>query len=258
MKKANPTPKDELRPEYKRSDFGKLVRGKYADKIAAASNVVLLDPEVSKAFPSDQAVNDALRSLIDIAKATARPTRRSREMEELEAAVKALTMGEPLEGLDDSTKSGLYAIRVISPGLLRSFREGEGGLIYVGMSSDLAAREFDMHFSSKNTGFSTVRRSLGAILKESLQLTARQRGTGSSKSNFTNYRFNPEGEERLTKWMREHLRVRTFPSRSYEALEKLLLPRMRPLLNLESWNPHNDAIRRLRKVCADEARGLGS
>jgi hypothetical protein len=78
MKKASRTPKDELRPEYKRSDFGKLVRGKYADKIAAASNVVLLDPEVSKAFPSDQAVNDALRSLIDIAKATARPTRRPR------------------------------------------------------------------------------------------------------------------------------------------------------------------------------------
>jgi hypothetical protein len=39
---------------------------------------VLLDPEVSKAFPNDQAVNDALRSLIDIAKATARPTRRSK------------------------------------------------------------------------------------------------------------------------------------------------------------------------------------
>ena len=77
MKKASPTPKDEVRQEYKRSDFGKMVRGKYAGKISAATNVVLLDPEVSKAFPNDQAVNDALRSLIDIAKATARPTRRS-------------------------------------------------------------------------------------------------------------------------------------------------------------------------------------
>jgi hypothetical protein len=78
MKKASPTSKDELRQEYKRSDFGKMVRGKYAGKIATASNVVVLDPEVSKAFPNDQAVNDALRSLIDIAKATARPTRRSK------------------------------------------------------------------------------------------------------------------------------------------------------------------------------------
>lgn len=175
-------------------------------------------------------------------------------MEELEVTVRVLTTNEPQGDLDRSVRSGLYAIRLASPGLLRPFQEGEGGLIYAGMSSDLAAREFDMHFSSSNTGFSTVRRSLGAILKESLQLTAKQRGSGSSKSNFTKYRFNSDGEERLTRWMRENLRVRTYPTRNYEALEKLLLPRMRPLLNLESWNPHNAEIRRLRKICADEAR----
>jgi hypothetical protein len=78
MKKSRPSPKDELRPEYKRSDFGKMVRGKYSEKIAAATNVVVIDPEVSKAFPNDQAVNDALRSLIDIAKAAARPVRRTK------------------------------------------------------------------------------------------------------------------------------------------------------------------------------------
>jgi hypothetical protein len=78
MKKTGPTAKDELRQEYKRSDFGKMVRGKYAGKIAVATNVVLLDPEVSKAFPNDRAVNDALRSLIGIAKASTHPTRRPR------------------------------------------------------------------------------------------------------------------------------------------------------------------------------------
>ncbi|MBK9083908.1 MAG: hypothetical protein IPL80_01040 [Sterolibacteriaceae bacterium] len=78
MKKTSSTGKDELRGEYKRSDFGRMVRGKYAARIAAASNVVLIEPEVSKAFPNDQAVNDALRSLIDIAKATTRPGRRSK------------------------------------------------------------------------------------------------------------------------------------------------------------------------------------
>ena len=35
---------DVLRPEYKRSDFGKLVRGKYAARVAAESNVVVLEP----------------------------------------------------------------------------------------------------------------------------------------------------------------------------------------------------------------------
>jgi hypothetical protein len=76
MKKAN-SQADELRPEYKRSDFGKMVRGKYAGPIAAATNVVVLDPEVARAFPNDVAVNEALRALINIAKASTRPTRRS-------------------------------------------------------------------------------------------------------------------------------------------------------------------------------------
>jgi hypothetical protein len=78
MKKAKPTPRDELRQEYKRSDFGKMVRGKYAARFAKDTNVVLLDPTVSKAFPNDKAVNDALRSLIEIASATVRPTSASR------------------------------------------------------------------------------------------------------------------------------------------------------------------------------------
>ena len=78
MRKAKPSTRNELRPEYKRSDFGKMVRGEYANRIAASTNVVVLDPEVAEAFPNDEAVNEALRSLIDIAKASTRPTRRSR------------------------------------------------------------------------------------------------------------------------------------------------------------------------------------
>ncbi len=77
MKKVSESKSDELRPEYKRSDFGEMVRGKYASRAAVATNVVVLDPLVAKAFPTDQAVNQALQSLIDIAKASAGPTRRS-------------------------------------------------------------------------------------------------------------------------------------------------------------------------------------
>jgi hypothetical protein len=67
----------ELRPEYKRSDFGKLVRGKYAARVSAESNVVILDPAVAKAFPNDKAVNDALRILLEVKEATARLSSRS-------------------------------------------------------------------------------------------------------------------------------------------------------------------------------------
>jgi hypothetical protein len=75
MKKAKST--DQLRSEYRRSDFGHLVRGKYADRVAAETNVVVLEPEVARAFPNDEAVNKALRGLIDLAATTARPTSRS-------------------------------------------------------------------------------------------------------------------------------------------------------------------------------------
>jgi hypothetical protein len=62
MKKAKV--KDEMRSEYKREDLGKGVRGKYASAYAEAHNIVLLDPEVAKAFPSEDAVNNALMSLM--------------------------------------------------------------------------------------------------------------------------------------------------------------------------------------------------
>ena len=77
MKKARARSVSDLRPEYKRSDFGEFVRGKYTVRLAAATNVVVLKPEVAKAFPNDRAVNEALLSLIRVAKASARPTRAS-------------------------------------------------------------------------------------------------------------------------------------------------------------------------------------
>ena len=76
MKKSSQEP-DGLRPEYKRTDFGKLVRGKYAARVSAGTNVVILEPSVAKAFPNDKAVNAALRGLLEVAEATARLTRHS-------------------------------------------------------------------------------------------------------------------------------------------------------------------------------------
>ncbi len=78
MKKVKKVDKDELRPEYKSTDFPDgLVRGKYSKRLKKSSNIVVLNPEVAQAFPNEEAVNDALLSLIDIARKTARPTRRT-------------------------------------------------------------------------------------------------------------------------------------------------------------------------------------
>jgi len=59
---------DELRPEYDLSKLKAGIRGKYAKKFKAGTNLVLLSPEVAKYFPNEQAVNSALKSLVDIAK----------------------------------------------------------------------------------------------------------------------------------------------------------------------------------------------
>lgn len=78
MKKVNQINKDELRTEYKRSDFPKgLVRGKYAKRVRKSSNVVVLKPKVADAFPNEEAVNSALLSLIELAHKTTRTTNHS-------------------------------------------------------------------------------------------------------------------------------------------------------------------------------------
>lgn len=70
MKKVKSELNDWARPEYKRSDFGKMVRAKYAKRIQESTNVIVLDPEVAKAFPNDEAVNNALRGLISARRST--------------------------------------------------------------------------------------------------------------------------------------------------------------------------------------------
>lgn len=73
MKKNKRLENDELRPEYKRADFkGPFVRGKYAKKLRESSNIVVLRPEVAEAFPTEDSVNEALLSLMEIAERSAR------------------------------------------------------------------------------------------------------------------------------------------------------------------------------------------
>jgi hypothetical protein len=67
MKKEVDELEDELRPEY---DFSKMaggVRGKYVERYRAGTNLVLLEPDISQAFPTDASVNEALRLLFQIA-----------------------------------------------------------------------------------------------------------------------------------------------------------------------------------------------
>ena len=79
--------KDEMRAEYRREDLGKGVRGKYLERVSKGTNLVLLNDEVAKAFPTGEAVNEALMGLLALTEQTARITSRSKRTARKRAAV---------------------------------------------------------------------------------------------------------------------------------------------------------------------------
>jgi hypothetical protein len=68
-KKTETQPEPEMLDEY---DFSGGMWGKYAERYAAGSNVVVLSPDVAEVFPDSESVNEALRALIKIARQTSK------------------------------------------------------------------------------------------------------------------------------------------------------------------------------------------
>jgi len=66
MKKAAKARRDpDMLAEY---DFSQGVRGKYAQRYSEGTNIVVLSPDVAEYFPDSEAVNAALRALVEIAR----------------------------------------------------------------------------------------------------------------------------------------------------------------------------------------------
>jgi hypothetical protein len=68
---------DELRSEYERGDLGEVIRGKYLEAYQKGTNLILLSPDVAKVFPTEESVNEALRSLMHLAQKSVGITKRS-------------------------------------------------------------------------------------------------------------------------------------------------------------------------------------
>jgi hypothetical protein len=67
MSTPSPSEDYELRAEYDLSKLPVLPKGRYDQKRRLGSNVVLLDPDIARAFPTDEAVNEALRLVMQAA-----------------------------------------------------------------------------------------------------------------------------------------------------------------------------------------------
>lgn len=75
--KTSKTYVDDLRPEYN-FDYSKAVRGKYYQRLLKeGSNVIILDPDIAKAFQDSATVNEALRSLLELTNSTRLMTKRA-------------------------------------------------------------------------------------------------------------------------------------------------------------------------------------
>jgi len=92
-KASSQEPDDELRPEYDFSSLNGAVRGKYYQRFRAGVNLRLLEPEIAEAFPTDTAVNKALRTVLRATKPLKRRARLPNKRMQLTRAAKVKRRG---------------------------------------------------------------------------------------------------------------------------------------------------------------------
>jgi len=162
-----------------------------------------------------------------------------------------------------SRNPGIYGFFLLKGSLRigqRSCSAGPRTLLYLGKTkSSQKARDAGEHLADGQTGRSTLRRSLGALLREQLNLDPRPR-SGSEKSDhrFTNFKFDPRGERELTNWMRKHLGLGFFELTiaDLEGSEKSVIASAMPPLNIQnnSKSPNREELEVAREQCSCMAR----
>lgn len=162
------------------------------------------------------------------------------------------------DDIPERPEPGVYALFAAQPDCLPGITLPQSGLVYVGQSSKLAKRN---HFTARHSGRSSPRRSLGALLKSELGLTAEPRSQRrSDQRRYSHYRFGGDGETRLSEWMRRNLTCAIHPfDGDTKCLEQKLIEENEPPLNLQGWpedrpNPQKAQIDNLRKACREEAK----
>lgn len=150
---------------------------------------------------------------------------------------------------------GLYALILDHPDALAQALErarlalepvklGRRPVLYLGATDDSLRRRLKCHLSD-DTGRSTFRMSLGAVLAEQLGLIARP----SSGERY--FMFEPESEMTLSRWISEHVSVAVKPRLHARRVESRLIFHADPLLNIASRRPSDQVagLTRMRRQC---------
>ncbi|ASO04599.1 GIY-YIG nuclease family protein [Arenibacter algicola] len=161
-------------------------------------------------------------------------------------------------------KQGIYAYFLGSTKDLEEFGK-DGDPIYVGLAEkSLHGRDTMSHLVSGKTGWSSLRRSLGAILKVKLNLIAVKRDKNSIKLRPDKYKFTEEGELRLTEWMIVNLKFgfwvndNPFGKKELRILEEKVILKLMPKLDLDRSTREKNLLANLldyyRAICREEVK----
>ncbi len=180
----------------------------------------------------------------------------------VKAALVRLAAGQSLaiDEVDAPNAAGLYAVHGSSAAwaALGLGPPPDARPLYVGKAEDsLAARDVRTHFETGKTGSSTLRRSLAALLADQLDLVAMPRNP-ARPGYFSNYGLEPEGDARLTVWMRAHLTLAVWPAPAGTLLamvEGAAITKLSPPLNLAGvMTPWSSTVSAARARMAAAAR----
>jgi len=157
-----------------------------------------------------------------------------------------------------SSKPGIYAVGFTGDHF--PFPSGgdiikKGKIIYIGKTEkSQRRRDAQTHFKSGRTGSSTLRRSLGAILRGQLNLKPIPRSY--SEDRMRDYKFIQESEIKLTEWMINNLSLSFHEiiegKRFLRELEKTVINELVPILNIQgnsAFNPYAGMLKELRGKC---------
>jgi hypothetical protein len=161
-------------------------------------------------------------------------------------------------------KQGIYAFYIDQTNDLGKFGIN-GQLIYVGLAEkSLNSRDTGTHLMSGQTGWSSLRRSIGAILKMKLNLIAIKRDKNPSKLRADKYKFDEQGEIKLTDWMIKNLKIGYWTADTPLSLDKLrdeeekVILHLKPTLDLDKrtkrFNPLAGELDSLREICRNEVK----
>jgi hypothetical protein len=157
----------------------------------------------------------------------------------------------------NDVQPGIYALMLRPDSRLLQVPLGSERIVYVGCA--LKAEGIRIHFEDGGSCRSSLRRSLGALLRQELRLQVRPRMPVRDAQDWINYRFDTEGEKRLTHWMRRHLSVAHLGlpegTDANAEIDGALLRQFDPPLNLSGTSsPFRRLLVELRSACRDDAR----